>query len=74
MQLVEARYLILAGLLLTGGTLYEMTGFSLDTSQQTIVVTSIVQGVGPRPGVRADHHGRVRDAARRPAQQRHRRS
>ena len=29
MQLLETRYLILVGLLLTGGTLYEMTGFSL---------------------------------------------
>ncbi len=46
MRLVETRYLILAGLLLSGGTLYQMTGFSLDTSQQTIVVISIVQGVG----------------------------
>ena len=46
MKLVETRYLILAGLLLTGSTLYEMTGWSLDTTQQTIVLTSIVQGVG----------------------------
>jgi DHA2 family multidrug resistance protein len=46
MKLLETRYLILAGLLLTGGTLYEMTGWSLDTTQQTIVLTSIVQGVG----------------------------
>jgi MFS transporter, DHA2 family, multidrug resistance protein len=46
MQMVETRYLILAGLLLTGGTLYYMTGFSLDVTQETIVVTSIIQGVG----------------------------
>jgi MFS transporter, DHA2 family, multidrug resistance protein len=46
MRLLETRYLILAGLLLSGGTLYQMTGFSLDTSQQTIVVISIVQGIG----------------------------
>jgi DHA2 family multidrug resistance protein len=46
MRLVETRYLILAGLLLSGGTLYQMTGFSLDTTQSTIVVISIVQGVG----------------------------
>jgi len=32
--------------MLTGATLYYMTGFSLDTTQQTIVVTSIVQGIG----------------------------
>ena len=46
MRLIETRYLILAGLLLTGGTLYFFTGFSLDTTQQTIVVTSIAQGIG----------------------------
>jgi len=46
MRLIESRYLILTGLALTGATLYHMTGFSLDTTQTTIVVTSIVQGVG----------------------------
>jgi len=46
MKLLETRYLIAIGLLLTGGTLYEMTGFSLDTTQGTIVTISIVQGVG----------------------------
>ncbi len=46
MRLLETRYLILLGLLLTGGTLYYMTGFSLDVTQQTIVITSIVQGIG----------------------------
>ena len=46
MKTVETRYLILCGLLLTGGTLYYMTGFSLDVTQRTIVVTSIVQGIG----------------------------
>ncbi len=46
MRWFETRYLILAGLLLCGGTLYQMTGFSLDTTQQTIVVISIIQGVG----------------------------
>ncbi|HVZ54000.1 MAG TPA: DHA2 family efflux MFS transporter permease subunit [Pseudolabrys sp.] len=46
MRMIEPRYLILAGLLLTGGTLYHMTSFSLDTTQTTIVVTSIIQGVG----------------------------
>jgi MFS transporter, DHA2 family, multidrug resistance protein len=30
----------------SGGTLYYMTGFSLDTTQYTIVVTSVIQGVG----------------------------
>jgi MFS transporter, DHA2 family, multidrug resistance protein len=46
MRMVESRYLILCGLLLSGGTLYVMTGWSLDTTQYTIVTTSIVQGVG----------------------------
>jgi len=46
MRMVESRYLILCGLLLSGGTLYTMTGWSLDTTQYTIVTTSIVQGVG----------------------------
>jgi DHA2 family multidrug resistance protein len=46
MRMVESRYLILCGLLLTGGTLYYMTGFSHDTGQSTIVYTSIIQGIG----------------------------
>lgn len=46
MKLIESRYLILAGLLITAATLYEMTGFSLDTTQSTIVITSVLQGVG----------------------------
>ena len=46
MRLLETRYLITIGLLLTGGTLYVMTGFSLDTTQKTIVIVSIIQGVG----------------------------
>jgi DHA2 family multidrug resistance protein len=46
MKRVESRYLILLGLILSAGTLYEMTGFTLDTTQRTIIVVSIVQGVG----------------------------
>src|SRR5664279_717486 len=46
MRMIEPRYLILGGLLITAATLYEMTGFSLDTTQQTIVLTSILQGIG----------------------------
>ncbi len=46
MRMVQPRYLILCGLLLAGGTLYYMTGFSLDVTKTTIVVTSIVQGIG----------------------------
>ncbi len=46
MKLFETRWLILAGLGLTGGTLHYFTGFSLDTGQTTIIVASIIQGVG----------------------------
>ena len=46
MRLLETRYLIVIGLLCTGGTLYYMTGFSLDTTQTTIVIVSIIQGIG----------------------------
>jgi DHA2 family multidrug resistance protein len=46
MAKVETRYLILVGLILTAGTLYQMTGFTLDTPPNTIVVINIVQGVG----------------------------
>ena len=46
MRMVQPRYLILCGLLLAGGTLYYMTGFSLDVTQRMIVVTSVIQGIG----------------------------
>ncbi len=46
MVVIETRYILLLGLLLTGGTLYLFTGFSLDTSPQTIVAVSVAQGVG----------------------------
>src|SRR6185437_14240576 len=46
MKHIEVRWLILAGLLITGATLWIFTGFSLDTTQYTIVTTSIAQGVG----------------------------
>jgi DHA2 family multidrug resistance protein len=46
MKRVEARYLILFGLMLAAGTLYQMTGFTLDTSPSTIVTISVIQGVG----------------------------
>src|SRR5665213_1277524 len=42
MRLTETRNLILFGLLLTAGTLYEMTGWSLDVTQTTIVVLSLI--------------------------------
>jgi DHA2 family multidrug resistance protein len=46
MKSIEARYLVLVGLLFTVGTLYQMVGFTDQTSSQTIVVVSIVQGFG----------------------------
>jgi MFS transporter, DHA2 family, multidrug resistance protein len=46
MRLVQTRWLILAGLLITGTTLSFFTGFSLETTQWTIVWTSVLQGVG----------------------------
>jgi MFS transporter, DHA2 family, multidrug resistance protein len=46
MRLVETRWLILAGLLITGMTLRFFTEFSLDTTQWTIVWTSVLQGIG----------------------------
>jgi len=46
MKFFSTRTLILFGLLFTGGTLYYMTGFSLDVTQPMIVITNIIQGVG----------------------------
>src|SRR6185503_17934960 len=42
----EARTLIFVGLVLTAGTIYRMIGFSNDTSSNTIVAVSLVQGLG----------------------------
>ena len=46
MKFVEARTLVFVGLTLTAVTLYQMVGFTTDTSTQTIVVTGIIQGFG----------------------------
>src|SRR5262249_49841736 len=43
---IEARYLVLLGLLLSAATLNEMVGFTTDTSSWTIVVTGVIQGAG----------------------------
>lgn len=43
---IEPRYVLLAGLLLTAGTIHVMIGFNAQTSQYTIVTTSVIQGVG----------------------------
>src|SRR5262245_50347017 len=46
MKLVEARWLILSGLVLTAYTLHGMVGFTNDTSAKTIIILSVVQGLG----------------------------
>jgi MFS transporter, DHA2 family, multidrug resistance protein len=46
MRLIEARYLILIGLLLTAVTLQQMSGFTELTAASSILWTSVVQGVG----------------------------
>ncbi len=46
MKLIEPRYLVLTGLLLTAFTLNQMVGFTDQTSSHTIVVASIIQGFG----------------------------
>jgi DHA2 family multidrug resistance protein len=46
MRLVEPRYIVLVGLILTAVTLHQMTGFNADTSQRTIIEVSLVQGLG----------------------------
>jgi MFS transporter, DHA2 family, multidrug resistance protein len=42
----EARTMVFIGLSLLAGTLYVMSGFTMDTSTNTIVVSGIIQGVG----------------------------
>ena len=64
MRMVQPRYLILCGLLLAGGTLYYMTGFSLDVTQDDDRRHQHRAGHRPGLAVRADHHGRVRHFAR----------
>jgi DHA2 family multidrug resistance protein len=46
MKLIEPRYLVLTGLMLTVFTLSQMVDFTDQTSAQTIVVASIIQGFG----------------------------
>jgi DHA2 family multidrug resistance protein len=46
LRLVEARYLILTGLILTALTMYQTTGFTEDTSGRSIVIVGLVQGLG----------------------------
>ena len=46
LRVIEARWLLLLGLILMAGTLYQMELFTDQTSGTTIAVTSIIQGVG----------------------------
>jgi DHA2 family multidrug resistance protein len=46
LRMIEARWLILIGLTLTAATMYQMTGFTADTSGRTIVIIGLVQGLG----------------------------
>ena len=46
LRIIEARWLILAGLALTAMTMYQMTGFTDNTSGRTIVLCGLVQGLG----------------------------
>jgi DHA2 family multidrug resistance protein len=46
LKFIEARYLVFAGLTLATLTLYRMVGFTDDTSSQTIVTASVIQGFG----------------------------
>src|SRR3954468_17771525 len=61
---VDPRLLLVVGFLLTAAVLWEMTGFTPDVSQWTLVRTGVMQGMGPRLHVRAalDHHLRDADA------------
>jgi DHA2 family multidrug resistance protein len=46
LKIFEARTLVFTGLSISAATLYVMIGFTTDTSAQTIVTTSIIQGMG----------------------------
>jgi len=44
LRIIEARWLLLVGLTLMAGTLYQMELFTEQTSAMTIAVTSVIQG------------------------------
>jgi DHA2 family multidrug resistance protein len=46
LKVIEARYLVLVGLSLASFTLYQMVGFTDQTSAHTIVQASVIQGFG----------------------------
>jgi len=45
-RMVDARYLVIAGLLLTSASLYLMTGFSPQMDSWPVISTGIIQGLG----------------------------
>jgi len=46
LRLFEARWLIFAGLILTALTMFEMNGFTDNTSARTIMLVGLMQGLG----------------------------
>ena len=74
MKFIEARWLVLLGLLLAAGTLDQMADFTNYTAARTIVIVSVVQGFGVGPRVRAAEHRRLRHPARLSAHRRLRHS
>ena len=46
LRIIEARWLLLLGLILMAGTCYQMELFTDQTSATTIAVTSVIQGAG----------------------------
>jgi DHA2 family multidrug resistance protein len=46
LKVIEARYLVLVGLTLASFTLYQMVGFTDQTSARAIVQASVIQGFG----------------------------
>jgi len=46
LRMIEARWLILVGLIATAATMYQMTGFTDNTSGRTIVMCGLLQGLG----------------------------
>jgi MFS transporter, DHA2 family, multidrug resistance protein len=46
LRIIDARYLVIAGLLLTSSSLYLMTGFSPQMDSWPVLSTGIIQGLG----------------------------
>jgi len=46
MSRIDARLLILTGIMLTAASLYMMTGFTIEMGERTVITTGVVQGLG----------------------------